>query len=94
MPRKVRDYQDEYKKYQGTAEQIRNRAKRNKARVLMAKAGRVSKGDGKDVDHRNPLSKGGSNKTANMRVKSASANRSYPRTKKGAIKGLGSLFRR
>ena len=92
MPRKIRDYKDEYKNYQSKPEQLKNRAKRNKARATMAKAGLVSKGDKRDVDHKTPLSKGGSNKAKNLRVKSASANRSYPRTKRGAVRGLGSLF--
>ena len=56
---KERNYKQEYANYQGTDEQIKNRAKRNKARSIMEKAGKVSKGDGKDVDHKKPLSKGG-----------------------------------
>lgn len=86
MPRKVRDYKDEYKKYQGTEKQKKNRAERNTARRRAMRAGKVHKGDGKDVDHVEPLSKGGSNKPSNTRVKSAHANRSYPRTRSGAIK--------
>lgn len=86
MPRKIRDYKDEYAKYQGTEKQKTNRAKRNTARSQMEKAGRVSKGDGKDVDHKIPLSKGGSKGKSNLRVVSKSANRSYARTRKGAIK--------
>lgn len=86
MPRKVRDYKDEYKKYQGTAEQKVNRAKRNTARRQAEAAGKVSKGDGRDVDHRTPLSKGGSNSPKNLRVRSASANRSFKRTKTGKVK--------
>lgn len=48
--------------------------------------GKVKKGDGKDVDHKKPLSQGGSTSKSNLRVVSASKNRSYPRTSKGAIK--------
>ena len=76
----------EYANYQGKPEQIKNRAERNKARSEMEKAGKVHKGDGKDVDHIKPLVKGGSNSTSNMRVKSASANRSYARTKNAGMK--------
>jgi hypothetical protein len=47
--------------------------------------GRVHKGDHKDVDHIIPLSKGGSGRTSNTRVRSASANRSFHRTPSGAI---------
>jgi hypothetical protein len=41
---------------------------------------------GMDVDHRKPLSKGGSNTTGNLGLQSAKTNRSYPRTHKGAMK--------
>lgn len=82
----ARNYKSEYEKYQGTPEQIRNRAKRNKARRELMQEGRVAKGDGMDVDHKTPLSKGGSTNKGNLRVQSKSANRSFPRTSKGAIK--------
>ena len=52
----------------------------------MVKAGRASKGDGQDVDHVVPLSKGGANVSGNLRVKSKSANRSFKRKSSGAIK--------
>ena len=48
--------------------------------------GKVKKGDGKDIDHKRPLSKGGSTSRSNLRVISASKNRSYPRTKTGKMK--------
>jgi 5-methylcytosine-specific restriction endonuclease McrA len=81
-----RNYRKEYDNYQGTAEQKKNRAKRNAARRQLAKEGRVSKGDGMDVDHKKPLSKGGSTAATNLRAVSKTVNRSFPRTKKGAIK--------
>jgi hypothetical protein len=82
----ARDYRKEYDNYQGTEVQKKNRAKRNAARAKMVKAGRASKGDGKDVDHVVPLSKGGANVAGNLRVKSKSANRSFKRKSSGAIK--------
>ena len=82
----ARDYKKEYENYQGKPEQIKNRAKRNAARAKMVKAGRASKGDGQDVDHVVPLSKGGANVSGNLRVKSKSANRSFKRKSSGAIK--------
>ena len=85
MPRKIRDYKDEAK-YHAQPEQKKNRNARNVARAHAVKAGTVHKGDGKDVDHKVPLSKGGSNVPSNTRVKTASANRSFKRTKKGAVK--------
>jgi len=77
----ARDYKAEYAKYQGTAEQKKNRAARNAARAKMMKAGKVSKGDGKDVAHVKAFDKGGNNKTG-LRVESASANRSFKRDSK------------
>lgn len=81
----ARDYKKEYANYQGKPEQIKKRAMRNAARSTMEKKGLVRKGDGKDVDHTKPLAKGGSNKTG-LRVKSASDNRSFPRTKSAGMK--------
>jgi len=52
MARQARDYAREYELYHGKKKQIKRRAKRNKARRIMARAGLVSKGDGKDVHHR------------------------------------------
>ncbi|HET8689498.1 MAG TPA: HNH endonuclease signature motif containing protein [Methanosarcina sp.] len=48
--------------------------------------GLVHKGDGKDVDHKKPLNKGGSNTRSNMRVVSASTNRSFSRNANGSLK--------
>lgn len=80
---KMRDYREEYDSYQGKPEQIKNRAKRNAARAEMMKEGRARKGDGKDVDHKVPLSKGGSARKTNLRVVDKHANRSYKRKADG-----------
>lgn len=82
----MRDYKSEYKNYDGTPAVKKKRAQRNKARRMMEREGIVHKGDGKDVDHKQPLSKGGTTTRSNLRVKQASANRSYPRTSSGGIK--------
>lgn len=76
---KPRPYKKEYEQYDGTEKVKKKRAERNKARRIMMEAGQVHKGDGKDVDHRVPLSKGGKTTKSNLRVKTASDNRSYPR---------------
>ena len=68
---KKRDYKKEYKDYHSKPEQKKNRAKRNKARKDMG----LKKGDGKEVDHKKPLSKGGSNGKKNLRVVKRSTNR-------------------
>ena len=76
MPRKEpRNYKQEYKDYHGTGTQKKNRAARNGARATMAADGKVSKGDGKEVDHKKPLSKGGSKAKSNLRVVSKATNR-------------------
>lgn len=83
---KPRPYKKEYEEYQGKPEQIKKRAKRNSARAELMKEGRVSKGDGKDVDHIKPLSKGGTSTKSNLKVKSASANRSFSRNADHSVK--------
>ena len=69
-----RDYAREYRNYQGTEEQKKRRASRNKARRNLMKSGSVRKGDGKDVDHKdkNPFN----NARSNLRITSKSSNRS------------------
>lgn len=74
---KARDYKHEYDSYHAKPEQKKKRAMRNAARAEMTKAGRVSKGDGKDVDHKKPLRAGGSNAKGNLRVASIAANRGW-----------------
>lgn len=74
-PTKKRDYKKEYREYHGKPEQIKRRDARNKARRMMEKEGRVRKGDGREVDHKVPLSKGGSNSRRNLRVVSRKVNR-------------------
>lgn len=81
-----RNYKQEYANYQGKPEQIANRAKRNAARAEMEKKGVVRKGDGKDVDHKTPLVKGGGNGTGNLRAIPKSANRSFARTRSAGMK--------
>lgn len=81
-----RDYKAEYANYDGTEKVKKKRAQRNKARRMLEREGLVHKGDGKDVDHKKPLSKGGTTTRGNLRVKDANDNRSYKRTSKGAIK--------
>lgn len=81
----ARNYRKEYDNYHGTEKQKKNRAKRNAARATMEKAGKVSKGDGKDVAHKKALAKGGSNEQSNLQVSSRSKNRSFARTKKARM---------
>ena len=83
---KPRPYAKEYEQYDGTPMVKKKRAARNKARAIMEKEGLVQKGDGKDVDHKRALSNGGKTVRSNLRVKDASANRSYARKSAHSIK--------
>jgi len=69
--------------YQKDPENVRKRVARNKARRHAIAEGRAEVGDGKEVDHKRPLRKGGSNSDSNTRVISAKANRGWRKGKKG-----------
>lgn len=79
-----RDYRSEYDNYHSRPEQIKKRNKRNEARRKMMAAGKVKRGDGKDIDHKNgdPTD----NSPGNLRVQSKSQNRSFPRNKNAGKK--------
>lgn len=79
-----RNYKHEYAIE--SPERRKQRAERNAARRKLLEEGLVHKHDGNDVDHKNPLSKGGSNQRRNLRVRDSHANRSYDRTHSGAMK--------
>lgn len=70
-----RNYKREYETFHGKPEQRKRRSKRVLARRKLEKEGRVSKGDGKDVDHKKPLRNGGTNSDSNLRVRDKSSNR-------------------
>ena len=74
-----RDYGKEYREFHSKPAQKKRRAGRNTARRKMAAAGKVSKGDGKDVHHKDSNTK--NNKTSNLKVTSRSANRGTLRVK-------------
>ena len=85
-PNYVRDYSQERKTAVSRGEKVGDKI-RHRARRLMAKKGLVKKFDGKDVDHKQPLSKGGAGTAAgNLRVLPRSKNRSYARNSDGSIK--------
>lgn len=69
-------------KYNSKPEQKKRRAQRNAARRKLERMGKVRKGDGKDIDHKdhNPSN----NSLSNLQVLTASANRKDggPRKKK------------
>jgi len=59
-PKEDRDYKREYARDHAKPHQKKRRAERNKARADAAKAGKVRKGDGKEVHHVAPKGKKGS----------------------------------
>jgi len=64
-----RDYEREYREYHQKPKNRKRIQRRVEARRILEKEGRISKGDGKDVDHKRPLSKGGGNAKSNLRVR-------------------------
>jgi hypothetical protein len=70
--RAPRDYKKEYRDYHSKTDQIENRSLRNQARRKLG----LKKGDPREVDHKKPLSKGGSNGHGNLRAISLKTNRS------------------
>lgn len=70
----MRDYRAEYDKYHARPDQKKKRANRNAARRKLTKQGRVKKGDGLDVHHKdgNPLN----NSPSNLQALRAKINRS------------------
>tara|TARA_Y100000817_G_scaffold314926_1_gene316086 strand:- start:3545 stop:3790 length:246 start_codon:yes stop_codon:yes gene_type:complete len=75
----ARNYKQEYANYQGTPEQKKRRAMRNKVRRQALKDGRVTKGSGFDIHHRdgNPMN----TSPNNLVVQHSSQNRSFKRDK-------------
>lgn len=68
-----RNYREEYRKYQSSTESKLDRASRNRARRRLMALGAVSKGDGKDIDHKNKNPR--DNSMSNLRVTSKKLNR-------------------
>lgn len=79
----ARDYRKEYDEYHGTPEQKKRRAQRNAARAKAAKEGKVSKGDGKEVDHLGMNRKGKLN-NGKVKVVSRKTNRSRQPKRNGS----------
>ena len=88
---KSRPYYKEYKQQQERGEHA-DRMERQRARRKMDatsvdanKNGKADKREGKDIAHKKPLSKGGSNKDG-VTIQSKSKNRSFKRNSDGSVK--------
>ena len=88
---KSRPYDKEYKQQQERGEHA-DRMERQRARRKMDatsvdanKNGKADKREGKDIAHKKPLSKGGSNKNG-VTIQSKSKNRSFKRNSNGSVK--------
>lgn len=82
-----KNYQRNYAEEAATESTARK--KQRTMRVAARRAYEAANGsipEGYDLDHRAPLSRGGSNSPSNWRVERSSKNRSYPRNKDGSIK--------
>lgn len=68
-------------KYNSKPAQVKARTERNAARAKMVQAGRASKGDGKDVSHRDNNTS--NNSMRNLLLQPPKVNRSFKRNSKG-----------
>ena len=71
IKKKKRNYREEYDSYHKLPKQRKNNNARHRARYAM----KLKPGDKREVDHKNPLSKGGSNRKQNLRLVSRKTNR-------------------
>lgn len=92
---KQRSYKREWEKQQERDEK-KLRAARERARYHMDKNGvdknkngKADRREGKDIDHIQPLSKGGTNSKSNLRVVKPSTNRSFSRNSDKTVKKNG-----
>ena len=79
-------YVRNYKQESNTESPLRKKKRnmRNKARRIAIKAGVAKRNDGKDIHHKDGNAM--NNKRGNLTVKTASKNRSFPRTRSAAKK--------
>lgn len=67
--------------YQASPEQRKKRAERNAARAAVKKKLGAAAVKGKDVGHKKPMSKGGTNAAGNLKVQSVKKNRGHGMTR-------------
>ncbi len=80
------NYKRNYKQEANTESPLRKKKRnmRNKARRIAIKAGVAKRNDGKDIHHKDGNAM--NNKRSNLTIKSASKNRSFPRTRSASKK--------
>lgn len=84
-PKRDRDYRQEYRNQKAGGDAVHERRmERQRARRALDKAG-VDR-TGKDIDHKVPLSKGGTNGKSNLRLLSPSQNRSFDRNSDHSVR--------
>jgi hypothetical protein len=71
------------KAYNARPENVNKREQNNAARREAIRKGEARVGDGKDVDHKKPLRKGGTNADSNTRVIDDSKNRGWRKGHRG-----------
>lgn len=69
------------REYGARPEQRKKRAKRNAARADMVKKHGKKALEGKDVGHKKPISKGGTNARSNLKIQSVKSNRGHGMTR-------------
>lgn len=74
MPKK-KDYKKIYKKYHSSRKAKTERNMRNQARRRAERKGLVRDGDGMEIDHKVPISRGGTNDPKNLRIVKRKTNR-------------------
>ena len=80
-----RNYKSEYQNYHSSEKQKKNRAARNAARAEMMKKGKVKKGDGKDVTHKNGNPRDNSSKNLGVSSEHAGQKRRKYTKKKSRV---------
>ena len=81
----ARDYKKE-NIYKSKPDQIKKRVLRNKARRQAIKDGKAKVGDGTSIEHKKPLSKGGTNSKSNLKVVSFEDNSSFDRNSDKSVR--------
>ena len=85
---KRRPYKKEYQQQKARGERKARNA-RERARYEAknpGKDGKITDVKGEDIDHKKPLSKGGTNRPSNLRSVKPSKNRSFSRNSDGSVK--------